>query len=427
MTQPRRMGDVIAHARHEAALQALTEAGARRRGGGRLLDLGGASGDIAAAVRDWGLEAVALGDQPDARVGLEPAGYDVVHCSWLLHRLAQPGTVLEEMARATRPGGQAVLQWSPAPPEGHAHPVEAVYPPLLEHGLEIAIVEEDVELTGVDGYATRVVAHRPASVAAVDDAVRPQRARAFPLVVGVLEVVEIVRLSPNIRRVVLTGPHVAELPVREPGEIVTLIWPAPRSTEIVLPVPRRWRFPEAGRDQPVRNLTVRALDLPRGRLTIDFFMHAEDGPASGWARRAAPGDVVGFGGPRPHWVTDETADWTLLIGDETALPAIGAIAESRPAGHRTIAVVEVEGPVEEQALTEPGAAQLHWLHRGGRPPGRGDALVDAVATLDLPGGRPAVWAAGESLLMRRVREHLREDRGLPRECLSVLGYWKDAG
>ena len=181
---------------------------------------------------------------------------------------------------------------------------------------------------GVEGYATRLVAHRPAPLAAVDDAVRPQRARAFPLAVGILEVVEMVRLSPNMRRVVLTGPQIAELPVREPGEIITLIWPAPGSTEIVLPPPRRWRFPESGRDQPVRNLTIRNLDRPRGRLTIDFFMHAHDGPASGWARRAAPGDVVGFGGPRPHWVTDETADWTLLIGDETALPAIGAIAES---------------------------------------------------------------------------------------------------
>jgi NADPH-dependent ferric siderophore reductase len=63
--------------------------------------------------------------------------------------------------------------------------------------------------------------------------------------------------------------------------MITLIWPRPGSAEIGLPPLRSWRFPEHAGDQPVRNLTVRSLDRARGWLTIDFFMHDEDGPASG--------------------------------------------------------------------------------------------------------------------------------------------------
>jgi len=417
-----------ARARHEAALEALAEAGAVRRANGRLADIGAASGDIRAAAAGWGLEVLSFAESEPAGLMLEPAGFDIVHCSWALHRLAKPSAELREMARATRPGGQVVLQWSLTPREGHAHAIEDVCMALREHGLEIAIAEEDVELAGVNGYAGRVVAHRPAPVATDDDAVRPPRARAFPLAVGILEVIDAVQLSPNMRRLILTGQELAELPAQEPGEILTLIWPAPGSVEIVLPPRRSWRFPEGARQQPARNLTIRALDRARGQITIDFFMHDEDGPASGWARCAAPGDTVGFGGPRAHWVTDPAADWTLLIGDETALPAIGAIIEQRPAGHRTIAVVEVEGTAEEQAIISPCDLEIHWLHRGERAPSRGSELVGAVSALELPrGGRAQVWAAGESLLMRRLREHLRDDRGLPRECLSVLGYLEVRG
>jgi len=252
-------------------------------------------------------------------------------------------------------------------------------------------------------------------------------ARRFPLSVGILEVVAAEPLTPNMRRIVLAGDGIAELPVEEPGEILTLIWPAPASEEIVLPTLRRWHFPDGAEEQHARNITIRALDRARGRVTIDFFLHGDDGQAARWARDATDGDIVGYGGPRMHWQTDPAADWTLLIGDETALPAIGAIVEQRPPGHRTLAVVEVESGAEEQALTSPGALELHWVHRGARGPGCGTGLLDAVRALQLPdAGRPQVWAAGESLLMRSVREHLRDERGIPRSAMDVLGYWKRA-
>jgi NADPH-dependent ferric siderophore reductase len=260
---------------------------------------------------------------------------------------------------------------------------------------------------------------------AQDDAVRPSGVRAFPLSVGVLEVVAAERLTPRMRRLVLTGEGIGDLPVEEPGEILTLIWPAPGSDTIVLPTLRRWHFPDGADEQHARNVTIRALDRARRRVTIDFFLHGDEGLASRWARDATAGDVVGYGGPRVHWCTDPTADWTLLIGDETGLPAIGAIVAQRPAGHRTIAVVEVESGAEQQGLSGPGALDVHWVHRGSRAPGCGTDLLDAVRGLELPaGGRAQVWAAGESAVMRSIREHLRDERGLPRNAMNVLGYWK---
>ena len=408
-------------------LDALTQlGGGRQREGRRLADVRTEGGDSSGVITERGFDVVtvAIGD-----IGrLEPAGFDVVHCSWVVHRLADPKPAFQAMARAVRPGGQVVVQWRLTPDVGHAHRIDDVCLALHEEGLELLIADDDIEVGGADDYAARVIAHLTAPTPARDDAARPPRVRAFPLCVGILEVIAAQQLTPNIRRIVLTGDGVAELPVEEPGEIITLIWPAPGSDKILLPAHRRWRFPAGAEGQHARNLTIRALDRTRGRITIDFFLHSDHGRASRWARDATAGDIVGYGGPRMHWQTDPLADWTLLVGDETALPAIGAIAEQRPAGHRTIAVVEVERGSEEQALGGPGAVEAHWVHRGPRAPGCGTALLDAVRALDLPAeGRAQVWAAGESLLMRSIREHLRHERDIPRDAMNVLGYWKHTG
>ena len=356
---------------------------------------------------------------------LQPGAFDVVHSSWVLHDLADAPLALRAMTRAVRPGGQVVVQWDPAPAAGHAHGLDEVCVALHEEGLEVLIAEDDVEMRGTVGYAARVVAHREAPTPAQDDAVRPSGVRAFPLRVGILEVVAAEHLTPNMRRVVLAGNGIGDLPVQEPGEILTLIWPAPGREEIVLPTLRRWRFPDGADEQHARNLTIRGLDRARSRVTIDFFLHGDEGAASRWARNATAGDVVGYGGPRVHWRTDPTADWTLLIGDETGLPAIGAIVAQRPVGQRTIAVVEVESRAEEQTLGSRGAVDVHWVHRGPRAPGCGTGLLDALRGLELPAsGRAQVWAAGESLVMRSIREHLRDERGIPRNAMNVLGYWK---
>ena len=182
---------------------------------------------------------------------------------------------------------------------------------------------------------------------------RPSGVRAFPLNVGILEVVTAEHLTPNMRRLVLTGEGIGELPVEEPG-----------------------RDPHAHlagsgqrHDRPAR---AAPLALPGWRRGAACPQHHDSRPRSrarprhhrrlpAWRRRTriALGarrdgrDAVGVRRPARTRRTEPAADWTLLIGDETGLPAIGAIVEQRPAGQRTLAVIEVESGAEEQALQQP--------------------------------------------------------------------------
>jgi NADPH-dependent ferric siderophore reductase len=211
--------------------------------------------------------------------------------------------------------------------------------------------------------------------------------------------------------------------VEEPGEIVTLLWPAP-GRELVLPR-EGWRFPPGVAEaQHCRNYTVRRYDPAAGELDIDFVVHGDHGPASRWAAAAAPGDSVGYAGPRTHWTADPAADWTLLIADETGLPALAAIAETLPPGHPAIAVVEVADAREEQPLPSRADLEVRWLHRDGAPAGPSARLEDAVRALALPPGRGRAWGAGEAHAVRGVRRYLCAEAGLGAAAVSVLGYWK---
>jgi NADPH-dependent ferric siderophore reductase len=248
--------------------------------------------------------------------------------------------------------------------------------------------------------------------------------RPFPLRTGVAEVARVARLTPLMVRITLTAPEFADLGVEQPGEIITLGWPEP-GRELVLPT-AGWRFPPGTGEQHWRNYTVRAHDPRRAEVDIDFVLHGDHGRASAWAGRAAPGDRVGFAGPRLHWRRHEAAEWSLLVADETGLPALLAILESLPPGHRTTALVEVAAGGERQPVATAADADVRWLSRGGRPPGTTTVLADALGEVALPHGRGQVWGGGEARAMRAVRDHLRDAYGLGRDAVQALGYWKHA-
>jgi NADPH-dependent ferric siderophore reductase len=240
----------------------------------------------------------------------------------------------------------------------------------------------------------------------------------FPLHAGVAEVVRVADVTPSMRRFTLRADAFTDLGVEQPGEIITLGWPAP-GRELVLPR-AGWRFPPGTEEQHWRNFTVRSHAPERSELDVDFFLHGDAGRAAAWALRAAIGDRIGFAGPRTHWNGGNGAAWSLLVADETGLPALLAILESLPAGHRTTALAEVSDNTERQEVETAADVELHWLVRGGRPPGTTSVLADAVAALELPRGRGRVWGGGEAMAMRAVRDRLRK----PGRAMQALGYWK---
>jgi NADPH-dependent ferric siderophore reductase len=92
-----------------------------------------------------------------------------------------------------------------------------------------------------------------------------------------------------------------------------------------------------------------------------------------------------------------------------------------PAGVPVAAVLEVADAAEQQELGGPGALSTTWLHRRAEAP---EQLLDAVRALEFPPGRVHAFVHGEAGLVRGVRRHLVDERGVPREMLSVSGYWR---
>lgn len=104
----------------------------------------------------------------------------------------------------------------------------------------------------------------------------------------------------------------------------------------------------------------------------------------------------------------------------SALPAIAAALESLPDGSVVRAFVEVSDPEEEQKIDSD--VDVVWLHRGDRPVGR--ALVEAVRGLEFPAGRVHAFVHGEAGFVKELRKLLRVEREIPRDDLSISGYWR---
>src|SRR3954465_11412459 len=181
------------------------------------------------------------------------------------------------------------------------------------------------------------------------------------------EVVRVSRGTPHMIRVVLGGEGLAGLPVGEfTDHYVKLLFPPPGAPYTAPFDVEQLRAELPAELWPVtRTYTVRSWDPVGGELTIDFVHHGDEGLAGPWAAAAAPGDRIQFFGPGGGYAPSPEADWHLLVGDESALPAIGAALTRLPAGAPALVFVEVEGPAEQQtdlALGE--GVSVVWVHRG---------------------------------------------------------------
>lgn len=173
---------------------------------------------------------------------------------------------------------------------------------------------------------------------------------------------------------------------------------------------------EASGRRVKRRYTIRFADPATGEIALDVLLHG-DGPGSSWGATAAAGDVVEFQGPRGK-LELRNAAWHLLCGDESALPAIAAIAEALPDTERAVALIEVRDASDEL----PVSADVHWVHRGAHPPGTPDLLLPAASQLDLPFAQAHGYLMGETRSMVALRS-LFEGCGLPHEAIFLKGYW----
>lgn len=172
-----------------------------------------------------------------------------------------------------------------------------------------------------------------------------------------------------------------------------------------------------------RDFTPRRFDPAANILEIDFAIH-DAGPATRWAAQVKPGETLALGGPRGSFIIPTAFDWHLLMGDETALPAISRRLGELPAGTRTIVIGEVDGAEDEIRFATQADATIIWVHRNGAPAGASDALAKALTTIKLPAGDYYAWVACESLTAKALRQQLIADHAANPKWLRAAGYWR---
>jgi NADPH-dependent ferric siderophore reductase len=221
-------------------------------------------------------------------------------------------------------------------------------------------------------------------------------------------------LTPSMVRVVLADGDLDTFAM--PGD------PEPHTdTYVNVAIPPADAPPDA---QPARRrYTVRAWDGAARELTLDFVVHGDEGVAGPWAKATQPGDVLVFQGPGSGYRPDPAADWHLMVGDESALPAIAASLEAVPDGALVVVRLLCDGPEHEIELATPGTLDLEWLHRNGDDDDV-DLLADSVRALAFPRGRVHAFVHGEAEEVRALRRHLLAERGLSRADMSCSPYWR---
>lgn len=240
---------------------------------------------------------------------------------------------------------------------------------------------------------------------------------------GQVELVE--QLTPHMVRVVLAGEGLADFePLDFTDAYINLALPRP-GAPYEMPVDLDAVREQLPRDQwPARRrYTVRHWDRTRRQLTLDFVVHGDDGVAGAWAANAKPGDALQFTGPAGSYRPGPNASWHLMVGDESALPAIAASLAAVPDGVPVVVRLVCDGPADELPLDTPGVLDVLWLHRNGDT-GDVDNLAQATRDLTFPSGRVQGFLHGEAEEIRRVRRHLLAERQLPKAALSASAYWR---
>ncbi|MFC8103023.1 siderophore-interacting protein [Streptomyces sp. NPDC057363] len=251
-----------------------------------------------------------------------------------------------------------------------------------------------------------------------------------PLVLRRVTVRRVHDVTPRMRRVVLGGDQLApftrdgiEHPAfAAPGfdDHIKVILASDGDVHAALPaqLPHGIEWTPA-ENRLTRDYTPRRVDAGAGEFDLDFVVHG-DGPASAWAASARAGDELWFVGPKSSLRLPERLDWIRLVGDETALPAIGRFLDERPLDAPAHILVTVPDDSARQELALRDGDTLTWVSA---EPGDAAALEAAVRALPLLAGEGYVWAAAESRALLPVRRYLRRERKLAKERLNITGYW----
>ncbi len=238
-----------------------------------------------------------------------------------------------------------------------------------------------------------------------------------------LEVVAAARVTPRLVRLTLGGDQLRGFTSLGFDDHVKVFVPPAGGAYATMPEMGSGGpvFP-AGEARPeMRDYTPHHFDPVALTLQLDFALH-DAGPATAWARQARKGDRLVIGGPRSSFVVTGFGSH-LLIGDDTALPAIRRRVAELPPGSDVTVLAEVGSPEDREPFEGRANFNVRWVHRSANSPGAPHGLLAAMAATPLPDGPFYTWAACESSDAKAIRAALLA-RGADPAALRASGYWR---
>ena len=221
-----------------------------------------------------------------------------------------------------------------------------------------------------------------------------------------LTVIRSEQITPNMKRITLGGSELQGFPADQESAYIKLQVPDGESGDLVM-----------------RTYTVRNFNAELNELDVDFVVHGVEGPASAWATAVQPGDEILVAGPGGKKLLDFSADWFLLAGDMTALPAISVNIEQLPAHAKGYAVIEIHSEEDAQSFETPDGFEVFWVINPNTETAN-TCLLDKLMQLPWHEGRHSIWAACEFSKMKALRSYFKQEKKVVSKDLYVSSYWK---
>ena len=221
-----------------------------------------------------------------------------------------------------------------------------------------------------------------------------------------LTVTEVMRLTPHMQRITFQSPDLCDFESAAHDDHVKILLPVPGDPDTFCR----------------REYTPRSFDVQSQTLVIDFALH-KSGPANAWARNARIGDMLVIVGPGKSIIVTDDFDWYLLIGDETALPAIGRRVEQLRRGVHVTTIIAIPEKAGRQTFNTVANWAPIWIERGQDATSDERLLLDAARAYEFPAGDGYIWIAAERQAATTLRAYMTEERGHSSDWLKASAYW----